>query len=617
MPLLTVRLTGSTCRCSYCNGSPSPQVKIKPPVSSRIVSISMSLGKKRKATASPTENGSSVDELYQETESLTSKLWSALDELEQSDSTQSRSVIENTSLHMLQLKSLQRRLLDEIHTSQAKLVEQRKVRDRQELELENLRYQKVLNNHAIEASRNPDISNLTLLCRSELEGDADPTTGDKELIQRFFQADAHDPNQRGAIVDKLNQQLERRKGLETELGILQREASALKQSLNEKRKTLESLPSKLQDIERACVPLRKFCKASLHTSRASDPERLGTMELAHSLPKALYTLFYLLQSALHGMEASGEMSIFEKYSMVPSVEVQTDPSPRVLLLIPIPTISDPPMGSVSSGSGFGGGRKPISIDFEFDQASNTVSASCSGDDQITSKLLIEVFPGDRGDEPAKQSNSDESSNSYRISNGRPYSWCNYLAGLHLPRTDVASTPQPYTSASAIIRTLVERVRAEVTLSWILNALSRKQHPLPVHPNMKDASFSQRKDSHTRLVSWSEDLEASDSSTAFFLATLTCRSSTLNLRVGISKGRYPVTPPIWKINTGQEGRGGKLDEGEKALVNENLEVKLKESLEQDVEKLVDTDDATTHDWVLSHKLSEVARKWEELLLDQSE
>ena len=553
----------------------------------------------------------SVDELRQHTQDTCTKLGNVLDQLEESGATQSSSLIDDASLHLLQLKALQRRLLDQVHKSQETLSEQRGVRNRQELQLENLKYQKVLNDHAIQKSQNPDISNLVLLCRSELEDTKDDAIEDKEVIQNFLQADANDPIQRAVIMDKLNQQLRMRKKLDAELEKLQGQASLLKQSLNEKRKVLESLPSKLHDLERACQPLRKFCQKSLNASRATDPDRLITMELAHSLPKALYVLYYILQSALHTMEASGDLAQFEKYSMVPSLEVQNDPS-RVLLIIPIPVISDRAVGTISNSSGFGGGKKVVSVVFEYNETSNKIVAASTSDHDM-GDLLKEVFPGDTGEDGIDQSNRDSSSGGGQVGSGRSYSWCNYLGGLHLPPTGLPSQSEMYKSATAVLRTLVKRVRAQATLNWILHTLSRKPYPLPVHPSMKDAFFCQLKDSDVRLVSWNEDSQSSDSSMSYFLATLKCRESTLDLRVGIQAARYATTvTPVWELKPAQD-RGSRYlsSGGDNASYDEDLS-KLERRISLDASTFVDDDDETTSEWILAHQLSAIATKWEELI-----
>ena len=574
----------------------------------------MAPGKKRKASSSsPTvEAGLEVNELRHHTQDTVTKLGNVLDQLEESGAAQSTSLFDDASLHLLQLKSLQRRLLDEVHKSQETLSQQRGIRSRQELQLENLKYQKVLNDHAIEKSQNPDISNLVLLCRSELEEANDHAVDDKEVIQNFLQADSNDPIQRAVIVDKLNQQLRMRKKLDEELEKLEGQVTLLKQSLNEKRKVLESLPSKLHDLERASQPLRKFCQKSLNASRATDPDRLITIEQAHSLPKALYALFYTLQSALHTMEASGDLAQFEKHSMVPLLEVQDDPS-RVLLMIPIPVISDRAVGTISTISGFGGGKKLVPIAFEYNEATDAIVASCTSDHNMGG-LLKEVFPGDTGEDGIKQSNRDDhpSGDSSRDS-GRPYSWCNYLGGLHLPPTGLPSKTETHKSATTILRRLVQRVRAQATLNWILHALSRKPHPLPVHPSMKEASFCQPKDSEVRLVSWNEDAQASDSSMSYFLATLKCRASTMDLRVGIpAAGSFATTAtPIWELNPAQD-RGSKyLNSGDNASYDDDVS-KLERRVRQNTSAFVDAEDETTSEWILAHQLSAIATKWEELI-----
>lgn len=551
-------------------------------------------------------------DLRQKTQDLVAKLGDTLDALEESDPKLSVPLLTDASLRLLELKSLQRRVLDRIHRSQQRLVEQGQKRDEQELRLGNLKYQKVLNEHAIDTSQNPETSHLVRLCRSELHEEADEETDDQTLLRKFFNADTRDPVQRAVIVDKLNQQVRTRKKLETELKRYQQEAATLKQSLSSKRKLLQSLPSRLQEVERASLPLQKFCQKSLNASHLLGTERRTNLDLAHSLPKSLYTLYYLLQSCLDSMEKSGEMAAMEESSIAPSLEVNKD-STCVILNIPIPNISDR-MG-ISSMSGFGSVKKMVSITFEYDDESNTVTAASSTEHEME-KVINELFADDTGDMDIGKSDQSATEAPPK-STGRPYNWCNYLAGLHLPPSERVAQPSMHKSATVVIRALVRRVRAQATLSWILHALSRKPHPFPVHPALKDASFCHNKDSSVKLVSWAEEQASSTdeslSSEDYFLATLKRKSSILSLRVGIHTARYPSIPPTWELNPEQQRGEDSLDNDTTALYDDQLS-NLERRINQDVDDLVLSTDETTYDWILSHQISEIATKWEEQLVE---
>lgn len=581
--------------------------------------------KKRKT--SPESAEPSVGDLRQQAQDLVGKLGETIDAMEASDPKKSLSLITDASLRLMDLKALQRRVLDQIHQSQSKLEEQRKTREAQELQLQNLKYQKVLNDHAIEASQNPVMSQLVQLCRSELEEEEKTSEDDQAVLQRFFQADTKDPVQRAVIMDKLNQQIRIRTKLEAKWKQCQQQASALKQSLASKRTLLQSLPSKLQEMERTSIPLQKFCQKSLKATKLLGTTRRTNLDLAHALPKALYTLFYMLQSSLDSMEASGELDALEKASAAPSLQVNQE-STQVVLNIPIPTISDRTATTTTVvASGFGSGKKIAVITFEHDEAANIVTAASSQDHDM-GKLLAELFPGDTGDQLlSKTSGNDDAADSTEQAmspsdgGGRPYNWCNYLAGHHLAPSEKVSQPNMHQSATVVIRALLRRVRAQATLSWILHALSRKPHPLPVHPALKDASFCQNKDtSSTKLVSWTEDSSSSndDPSQDFFLATLKRRSSILSLRVGVYSARYPSIPPTWEFNPEQQSGGGadneaSLDEEKTVLYDEQLS-SLERRINQNVQDLVSPTDETTYEWILAHQLSEIATKWEEQLVE---
>ena len=559
-------------------------------------------------------------DLRQKTHDLVGKLADTLNTLEESDPKQAAPLLTDASLLLLDLKALQRRVLDQIHKSQERLTRQRRKRDDQELQLENLKYQKELNEHALEVSQHPVTDNLVQLCRSEMQEEADKETEDQwALLQKFFNADTRDPVQRAVIVDKLNQQMRTRKKLETELQRYQQEATSLKQSLASKRKLLLTLPSKLQEMERASLSLQSFCQKSLNASPLLGTERRTNLDLAYSLPKALYTLYYLLQSCLDRMEISGEMSTLQQSSISPpSLEVSKDSS-CVILHIPIPNISDRTVSS--SASGFGNGKKKVSISFAYHEESQSVSAASSSEHADMENLINELFPGDTGGLMDNFTSDDgrEIAGTHTQKKGRPYNWCNYLAGLHLPPSEQVEQHVMHKSATVMVRSLLRRVRAQATLSWILHALSRKPHPLPVHPSLRDASFCQNKDSSVKLVSWSEEAalsadDAEPSSKNYFLATLKRKSSSLSLRVGIHTARYPSIPPTWELNPDQQRVDEEsLDIDKTALYDDHLS-NLERDINQDLEHLVLSTDETTYEWILSHQVSEIATKWEEQLVE---
>lgn len=547
-------------------------------------------------------------DLQKTTQDLIYKLGETLDELEESDPKNATPLLTQASLHFLELKAMQRKLLDQIHESQKTLAQQRKRRDEQEIQLQNLKYQKLLNDHAIDTSRNPDISNLVQLCHSELADENAKELDEETVLQRYFHVDTKDPVQRAVIVDKLNQQITTRKKLEAELKRRQQQASNLKQSLASKRKLLQSLPSKLQEMERASLPLQNFCQKSLNASKLLGTARRTNLDLAYTLPKALYTLFYMLQSTLDTMETSGEMVTMETSSISPSLEVNKDSS-RVILHIPIPTISDRVGVTNAHATGFGIGKKEVAIIFEYNSVSNTVLAHSTSDHDM-GNLLVEVFPGDRGDFITLKSQESAIEEESEVT-GRSYNWCNYLAGLHLAPSSQVSQPDMHKSATAVVRMLLRRVRAQATLSWILHAFSRLPHPLPVHPSLRSASFCHSKDSHVKLVSWTEESQSStdESPIEFYLATLKRRSATLSLRVGIHSARYPSVPPTWEFQPDQHCGDNSLDYDKTALYDEQLS-SLERRINQDVEQLVLSTDETTYEWILAHQLSEIATKWDD-------
>jgi hypothetical protein len=418
-----------------------------------------------------------------------------------------------------------------------------------------------------------------------------------------------------------------------------------------RQKLLRDLPSKVADMEKASLPLQKFCQKQTSLMKATPllgtTKRRNRLDLAKTLPKALYTLFHQLQSCLDVMEtttnqgSSLETAADIAPEALPAVEIQSagNNEAAVLLKIPIPTLS--PGGGMSYKP-----KKQASIVFRYDADLDIVLAACGTDYDMGPGVIDELFPGDRGEFLwTTTGGGDAPAASAAQGYGRPYQWCNYLGGLHVSPAEQTAA-RMHSSARVIVRALVRRVRATATLSWILHALSRKPSAqnFPRHPALQDEDEDEEtveKESAARLSGWNalkiEDVKTNDNGNQFvrvYKAVLQHgndgEGSTKKLvaEVSINVARYPSSIPQWKIMCSPDE--GQEEEAENSLhvlqgieapqqlplYNEALAL-MEQNINQKVDLLVDSSDQTTYDWILAQQLVEIARGWIDSLQELKE
>jgi hypothetical protein len=542
----------------------------------------------KKPRTSPDSDISTTDALLQ-SEKVLGELAKAIGSMDPPGTSSKASLSTESLCNFLELKSIQRLVLDKLETSQAAIEDQFKLRDQEEMKLENLKYQKTLNAHSITVCNKLEKSQLAQLCCDEMDIPV-PETDDElaEVFKAFLGADPKEPENRVKISAKLNLEVNTRTTLQAELKVNQQKAAAMKSVLAAKRKRLQELPSKLQEMEKASVPLQKFCQTYLHASKKLGSDRQTYLELARSLPKPLYTLYYQLQSCL---DAMGSMRGSELGDHVPLLEI-TNNSSTVVLKIHIPTVSD-----TSTTAAFKNIEFAI-IYFDFNKKWDMVTAYSSTDNGM-GDLIGELFPGDTGEwTPSDDTHSSSGSK-------RPYNWCNYLGGLHLVPGD-KKVSEMHVSTRVVVKVLVRRVRSLATLHAILPMLSRQPHPIPVHASMQNLFSSDDSSSVARLSGWTE--EDTTETSRNFAATMTYESSTISIRVHINPKRYPAVPPEVRIAQGSSGtKSGSANEigKDSELYNDRL-AKLQRRVNEEVDQLVLTTDEASYDWILPHQLAEIAK-----------
>jgi len=658
---------------------------------------------KKKRQRIDNDNGVSATSIIQKQVSrkdvLTETLLDQLDTLESEKCGQGTTSIptSDVSISLLRLKSFQRNILETVRLNQTILAQQSEVRDKQESQLENLRYQHALNKESQRRS-NGEIGTTEILrlvrrtattaINSEMNFDDEDEDGkcnknsnegyseSAGMLQNYLGVNWKDPSQRSTIVAKLNEEVAARKNLEEQLRRVQQDRTSKLELLATKQKLLKDLPMKLADMEKASLSLQTFCqKSSLSSSsvKMDVTPKLGTkrrnrLDLAKTLPKALYTVYYQLQSCLDVMATAAATTPKTTMDVIaaeissesmPVVDVLTcetissntssfsSAAKSVVLKIPIPTVSD---GGVLNFRP----KKTANITFEYDARIDMILATSGSDYDMGQFVIDELFPGDTGEWISQTNSSDGGSNEFEIKDtqnnnsnkksSRAYQWCNYLGGLHVaPREQTGA--KMHCSARVIVKALVRRVRASATLSWLLHSLSCKPRSFPMHSAMKSLLFDDEQNkevkeslSSIRLSSWA-NLEGNQvasesppltSSTKknhhvrIYEAVLKGNASlnslpkTLTARVYIDVARYPSIIPQWKFLSSRL----KSREGEKSLgnfkseqlplYNESL-ARLGKHVNCNVDQLVLSSDQTTYDWILAQQLAEIVRCWRDMLV----
>lgn len=584
------------------------------------------------------------------------------DSLDALESCADRSTLPNllgeASIGILRLKALQRRVLRKAQITQAVLSQMSATRDEQESKLQNLKYQQALNESSIVSSRNSDSTELVRLVRSataarkarevNIGGSVGPIAGEvettmdhegtlsqAELLRAFLGGDPRDPAMRSLIVARLNDEVANRQALEGEVEKWRKDLLSGRETLAAKKKLLRDLPHKLDEMEKASLPLQKFCQKALDVTQKLGTQRRQRLDLAATLPKALYTLFYQLQSCLDIMATSVSVSDADDAAAaedsLPVAEVSTtsatsEPSSScVMLRFPIPTVSDG--GALTYRP-----KKTVTITFQYVDEEDMVYASC-GTEYDMGYLISEVFPGDKGEWTPTVTEDRfagipfiTSSSSSSSSKARPYQWCNYLAGVHIAPGE-HSAAKMRLSANVIVKALIKRVRATATLHWIVHNLSRKPHPIPVHSAMHQR-FESCGGNHLKIEQWTAVAPMNDvgyydaTHIRIYEATFKDTGSAspennLTVRILINVARYPSIPPSFQIASvqsqsswgHQEGSLDSLQSGQTPLYNERL-TRLQKHVNRDVNQLVTSSDETTYDWVLAQQIAELARGWTE-------
>lgn len=389
---------------------------------------------------------------------------------------------------------------------------------------------------------------------------------DNTVLADFLQADLSDPDKRQHITARLHQEINARGSLERDLKLHQKELTAVQQELLAKRQFLHSLVDQLASVERAFVSLQKFMTA--HSDNESAPalalmgtDRQARLEAAQALPSCLYTIFQQLQQFVD----DGEEGM--------SVDVAGDDDHRqVVLHLTMPDVVKNNTNKTKT--------KRLAVHFHSSDRPCAVTAEASGAGSTLNQdvVLRELFPGD---DPSPIESLP----------GRPYQWCNYLAGLHRVGNQTTGQPSGH-STRVIVRELQRRLRANATFKHILYSLERNH--VPVVPGDDEAEPLQAKlNSFQASAGGSND----DALERAYAVELRKGTASITMQVTLNIASYPVKLPVWKLQLENE------------LYNDQLAALERKVNAELVEELISSDREESYlEWILVLQLRTIMQTW---------
>lgn len=523
-----------------------------------------------------------------------------LDTIESTNPQDANIVLASAASLLIDVKTSQRKLFSLLDN--AVLVRQRKSSDleRQKLSLQNLRCEKTRLEAQLYACREYPTPHLERMSKDELNDD---TENPREAMNNFLcgssEISIQDPKNNKRVMEKLHKELNAR-------GALQRDQEKAQNSLNKRKRVAEQekgflrdIPKKLEMIERSSVPLQKFFQSSSSNKTLGliGSDRKRRLDMARTLPGPLYSLFVQFQAHLDD-EGSDAVSLeIARHSKGKKTD-EIAPNPQVVHLSFI--IPDIHLKEGSSTK-----RKRVTVEFAFVEEHSIITARAFGfPEKINAELLlVNLFPGDVGIWITQPNDSTHLP-------GKPYHWCNFLAGLHLSPLR-PSDDRVYLSTKAVIRELFKRVNSNATLTQILTSLDKKK---PVaHP-----SFTNKlnlSDCTARLASWTTAIENSPKdSIVVYTATIKNAVNTLSASVSVNWYRYPAERPFWSLCEGEEawakehGSVSRLHEETNPLYSHMIG-QIESQINGDIESLV-SNDGESFDWIIAHQLIKLIRLWDQ-------
>ena len=491
------------------------------------------------------------------------------------------------------LKTWQHDLLERLQVSEKALGQAHQRRERQQRALLSLQYEQGHLDAELETCRTFEMKHLKQLASEEVDTEGADAA---EQLKTFLQANVHDPRDRQKIVGRLHQELNSRGSLERDLKLKQQELEQLERELQNQSNFLQALPDHLASLERASLPLQKFMSTKQpdgtkknHSATMIGTERQQRIELAQTLPPPLYTLFQQLQHYLDQPvvipEGDGSSIITEEKVALGVISGDGETDKQVVLQLSVPDVLS------SSGR-----SKCVSIHFYYNSTYGLVTAIPRGCSNTLNQdiLLDQLFPNDH---PASLPGAV----------GRPYHWCNYLAGLHmLPDVPAVATTDESrvarkNSTRVVLRELQRRVRANATLKHILYSLHRNHVP---SPSGVSAVFG-TSTSTCKLIKFVPDKSNDNKSLqTLFHVTLGKGEVTTKASVSLNVTAYPSETPRWTLMSATpDGSQTKLYDDRLAALENYVNASGLEALLSSFPESTAVDE-TAYEWILVLQLRHI-------------
>lgn len=576
-----------------------------------------------------------------------------------------RHLLEQAAIQFINLRDAQRQasfLLEQ----KAEAVRQRRLQiEEGNLLLQNLIYERACMEREISACKDFHLKELSTMACEETKGvPNDPSTLTtqqiSDIIKTFLGSDINLPSADRQLhqqrLDFIAQQISERKLLQKELEDALSKKAILENENESKQQFLTSLPTQLETIEKATLPLQKYFKLRNSEWR----ERFARAKL---LSRPLYILYSQLvayveyaRDGAEGIEMSVEIIDSVQYDIQKPAndgkckgeeQIDTEPQDKATQLIQ-DTLHFDPLAVILKLRWTKGieyavcAAHPFEIDvrFQFNPKLNIVTAEATGNP----RLLINLFPGDAGESfPNMSIYHDETLMDDQIMSllfgsghevlGRPYLWAHRLAGIVFLPGLGEHRERLERSTKAIFRQLQRRIRAHAVLRDLLSVLSTRPKPIPVHPAMDyDWCLSSRPDS-AALVYWSEVQQASkichllplfgyeDEKTQaiqgrwcrYFRAKLQRQTDhVLTIFVEIPPD-YPAKPPRWLLQSpASTQRHDESDPLSTQMPQHDSNMKrIETEVNTELSDLIIDNEEESFDWILVHQLRKIMTCWDAL------
>ena len=514
-------------------------------------------------------------------------------------------IVLKASTLLMSIKSYQRRLLDRLQHTAAEAEARRLELHKQTLELEALNYESSNLQGQLKAYTEFPTPQLEKMAREEVK---DMDSDAMDVINLFLCGSVlkshEDPKQHESIMQKLHKEINSRGNLERDVKLAQKKLGEQKRVFDDKQAFMAEFPKMLEKLEQASLPLQQFFQVPKDSPSLDllSSDRRKRLDLAKLLPGPLYTLFIQLQSHLDSWGENGATVQVVSQSKGARKGHPIFVKNFIQLTFHVPDIV------IKEGSPVK--QTTVCIDFAYYPTLKIVTAKATGSaDKIDAEsVLMNLFPGDDGEFTLIKVGEGASKLS-----SRPYSWCNYMAGLHLatPWGDSSSMTM---CTKLIMAELLNRVRANATLTQLLFSFAKRK-VIPVHPLMVE-DIVVHSSCVTKMQSFAEHTpEQPKPNESYYQAILKRKGATVRAIVSLDLSRYPSIPPTWSLTTGEE-RWGEMHGSATSLeactnpLYSNALGSIASSVNVNVIALVKPEIIETHYWLVSHQLQTIITMWDQ-------